>query len=161
MANKVTQAGVDLIKSYEKLYLRPYDDFQPSKVLTATMPIKGTLTIGYGSTGKWIRWDTVISREKAEQLLAEDIANAEKIVNRLLKVALNDNQYSALVSFAFNTGGGYNDKNGKWHPYELWDYVNTGKDVSAKWLITAITSKGKQMKGLINRRTAEKDLFFS
>ena len=158
---KVSPQGIELIKSYEKLYLRPYDDFQPSKVITASTVIKGTLTIGWGATGSWIKWDTVITREKADELLVADIAEAEKIAKRLLKVELTDNQYSACVSFAFNTGGGYIGKDKKWHPYELWSYINTGKDVSEKWITTAVTSKGKQMKGLVNRRTAELNLFKS
>jgi lysozyme len=158
---KVNNAGIELIKSYEKLYLRAYDDFKPSLELTASTVIKGTLTVGYGSTGSWVKWNTIITREKAEQLLNEDIAKAEAIVKRLLKVELNDNQYSALVSFAFNTGGGYIGKDKKWHPYELWSWINAGKDVSEKWITTAITSKGKPLRGLVNRRTAEYQLYSS
>ncbi len=160
---KVSPQGIELIKSYEKLYLRPYDDFQPSKVLTASTLIKGTLTIGYGSTGNWIKWDTVITREKADELLAVDIAQAEKIAKRLIKVELTDNQYSALVSFAFNCGGGYvSNVSHKWTPFELWNYINSkrsAEDISNKWITTAITSKGKPLKGLVARRSAELYLY--
>ena len=64
---KLNQKGIDLIKSYEKLFLRAYDDFQPKVTLTANTKILGTLTIGYGSTGKWIKYDTVIT-EKSESV---------------------------------------------------------------------------------------------
>lgn len=160
---KLNQKGIDLIKSYEKLFLRAYDDFQPKVTLTANTKILGTLTIGYGSTGKWIKYDTVITEEKANQLLKEDIAKAEIVIthNKLLSRELNDNQYSAIVSFTFNTGGGY-VSNGKWKPYELWTWINNNfANIERKFITTAITSKGKKMQGLINRRTAESNLYFT
>ena len=53
-------------------------------------------------------------------------------------------------------------KNGKWTPYELWNWINEDrKDIKNKWIITAITSKGKRMNGLINRRLAEVELYLS
>jgi len=162
MGMKLNQKGIDLIKGYEKLFLRAYDDFQPKVILTATTKILGTISIGYGSTGKWIKWNTVISEEKANELLLEDLKNAESVAKRLIKRELTDNEYSAMVSFAFNTGGGYNDKNLKWKPYELWSYVNENKpNLEAKFISTAITSKGKKLNGLINRRKAEYNLFAS
>ena len=160
----VTEKGLNLIKSYEALKLNAYDDFQPNKVLTGNTPIKGTLTVGYGSTAKWIRQNTLIDENKANELLLEDIAIAEKRIKqmKLIKRELTPNQYSACVSFVFNCGGGYIAKNGKWTPYELWNWINEDrKDIKNKWIITATTSKGKRMNGLINRRLAEVELYLS
>ena len=160
----INEKGISLIKSYEKLFLRAYDDFQPNLVLTATTPIKGTLTIGYGSTGKWIKWNTIIDENKANELLAEDIEVAENRIKQmnLIKRELTPNQYAACVSFVFNCGGGYIANSGRWTPFELWNWINEDrKDIKSKWIITAITSKGKRMNGLINRRLAEANLYLS
>lgn len=160
----INEKGTELIKSYEKLFLRAYDDFQPNVVLTATTPIKGTLTIGYGCTAKWIKWNTIIDENKANELLAEDIEVAENRIKqmKLIKRELTPNQYAACVSFVFNCGGGYIGKDKKWHPYELWNWINENRsDIKNKWVITAITSKGKRMNGLLNRRLAEWNLYLS
>ena len=161
--NKVNEKGIELLHDFEKLRFRAYDDAQPNVVLTEKTAIKGHLTIGWGQTGKWIKWDSQIDRVKADELFLESLEYAESIVKKLIKVPLNDNQYSALVSFAYNSGGGYNSKKyNKWTPYELWRFINEKKDgLKAKWLSTAVTSKGKPLKGLINRRTAEYELFMS
>lgn len=161
----INEKGTELIKSYEKLFLRAYDDFQPNVVLTVTTAIKGTLTIGYGSTGNWIKWNTLIDENKANELLAEDIAVAENRIKqmKLIRRELTPNQYAACVSFVFNCGGGYIDKgSGKWTPFELWNWINENRtDIKSKWIITAITSKGKRLNGLINRRLAEVNLYLS
>lgn len=160
----INEKGIALLKSYEKLFLRAYDDFQPNVVLSATTPIKGTLTIGYGSTGKWIKWNSLIDENKANELLTEDIEVAENRIKqmKLIKRELTPNQYSACVSFVFNCGGGYIAKSGRWTPFELWNWINENRsDIKSKWIITAITSKGKRMNGLINRRLAEANLYLS
>jgi lysozyme len=158
----INEKGIALLKSYEKLFLRAYDDFQPNVVLSATTPIKGTLTIGYGSTGKWIKWNSLIDENKANELLTEDIEVAENRIKqmKLIKRELTPNQYSACVSFVFNCGGGYIAKSGRWTPFELWNWINENRsDIKNKWIITAITSKGKRMNGLLNRRLAEANLY--
>jgi lysozyme len=160
----INEKGIALLKSYEKLFLRAYDDFQPNVVLSATTPIKGTLTIGYGSTGKWIKWNSLIDENKANELLTEDIEVTENRIKqmKLIKRELTPNQYSACVSFVFNCGGGYIAKSGRWTPFELWNWINENRsDIKSKWIITAITSKGKRMNGLINRRLAEANLYLS
>lgn len=160
----LSEKGLNLIRSYEELRLKAYDDFQPNKILTANTTIKGTLTVGYGSTAKWIRWNTIIDENKANELLLEDIAVAEKRIKQmnLIKRELTPNEYSACVSFVFNCGGGYLNAKKKWTPYELWNWINDNRpNIKDKWLITAITSKGKRMNGLINRRLAEVELYLS
>lgn len=161
MENKLNEAGIALIHGYEKLRLKAYDDAQPHVILTEKTVIKGHLTIGWGQTGKWIKWNTQIDKAKADELFLDSIKYAEGIVKRLIKVPLNDNQYSALVSFVYNCGGGYISKRyNKWTPYELWRWINEGKQpLKSKWVSTAITTKGRYSKGLFNRRNAEYELF--
>lgn len=159
------EQGLQLIKSFEKLYLRPYDDkFPKSNLANPAYKIMGKLTGGWGHTGDDVTRDMIISLEQAESWLASDLHKAEAIVSRLIKIDLTQNQFDACVSFAFNSGGGYISKDsGKWTPYELWGYINTGKskeEITAKWKTTAVTSGGMHMAGLENRRAKEVELFF-
>lgn len=88
---RTDEAGVTLIKNYEGLHLTPY--LCPSRVWT----------IGYGHT-RTVRAGLVITAEEADRLLDEDLRLVERAVQRLVTVPLNDNQFAALVSFAFNVG---------------------------------------------------------
>ena len=94
---KLDKKGYDLIKEFEGLKLKPY-------LCSASVP-----TIGYGSTyyenGKKVKLtDAPITKERADalfQIVADDFA---KKVVPLIKKPLTQNQFNALVSFAFNLG---------------------------------------------------------
>ena len=77
-------------------------------VLTAYRDKAGFWTIGYGCTyyenGKPVTIGDKISRARAEQLLAAIVKGFAGHVNKLLTVKLNQNQFDALVSFAYNVG---------------------------------------------------------
>lgn len=88
---RANEAGIALIKDYEGLHLAPY--LCPGKVWT----------IGYGHT-RTVRAGMRITREQAAQLLDDDLNLIERAVQRLVRVPLNDNQFAALVSFAYNVG---------------------------------------------------------
>ena len=47
------------------------------------------------------RWGT-ISRAEAEQILRRDLSNFEDEVNREVRIPINQNQFDAMVSLAFN-----------------------------------------------------------
>ncbi len=87
----IDQAGVEIIKEYEGLHLTPY------------LCVAKVWTIGYGHT-RTVRAGMRITPEQASQLLNDDLCAIERAVSRLVKVPLNDNQFSALVSFAFHVG---------------------------------------------------------
>lgn len=92
---KLDQAGIDAIKQHENFRAYPYRD------------IGGMWTIGYGhliKQGESFPRD--ISIEEAEVLLYNDASIAMDDVNRLVSVPINQNKFNALVSFAFNLGGG-------------------------------------------------------
>lgn len=93
LMRRANDDGVALIKEFEGLSLTPYRC--SGKVWT----------IGYGHT-RTVRPSMIISEEKAEELLREDLYSAEKQVNDLVEVPLSDNQFAALVSFVFNVGAG-------------------------------------------------------
>ena len=66
----------------------------------------GVWTIGYGHT-KDVKEGDVWSKEKAEFMLWQELEDEyEHYVNSLVKVPLNQSQFDALVSFAFNLGSG-------------------------------------------------------
>ena len=92
--NKLSQIGLYLIKYFQGLKLKSYK-----------CPA-GVWTIGYGHT-KNVLPGMIINQQKANQLLLEDLMTSINGVDKCIgKIKLTDNQYSALVSFAFNAGIG-------------------------------------------------------
>lgn len=89
--------GLDLLKEWEGCVLKPYKDSG------------GKWTIGVGhlittEEKKSGKFNGAITMEEALDLLACDIQPAEYVVNDAVKVSLTQNQFDALVSFAFNCG---------------------------------------------------------
>jgi len=144
---KTSQKGINLIVSFEGFSSKPYLD-------SAGIP-----TIGYGNTyypgGKKVTMkDPAISKEKGIDLFSTVLPTYEKIVNSKIKVILTQNQFDALVSHTYNTGGSDT----------LFSLINKKADEKAirNWFTEKyITAAGKTLNGLIRRRKAEADLFFS
>jgi lysozyme len=89
----INDRGLALIKQFEGCEL------------TAYRCPAGILTIGYGSTGKHVKPGMVITQPEAEALLKRDLARFETGVNAMVEgVPTTSDQFSALVSFAFNLG---------------------------------------------------------
>lgn len=133
--------GIDLIKSFEGLSLQVYHD------------VVGLLTVGYGHRTN-LAWGESISQETADQLLEQDLKHFSDGVTKLLKVELNENQFSALVSFAYNLGIGSLEHS------TLLKMCNQNKltecqNQFGKWCHAG----GHVVPGLVRRRNAERDLF--
>lgn len=64
----------------------------------------GILTIGIGHTGKDVVLGMEISRVEAIELLKSDLKRFEDVVNKRIKYPIEQNQFDALVSLAFNIG---------------------------------------------------------
>lgn len=79
---------------------------EEGEVLIAYLCPAGVLTIGIGHTGKDVKPGMKISKEQSRELLKSDLIRFENSVNRSVKVNLAQNQFDALVSFAFNVGTG-------------------------------------------------------
>lgn len=147
-----SQNGIALVKDFEGFRGKAY-----------RCPA-GVWTIGYGFTDGVKEGDT-ITREQADKRLVSELGYFEQVVNKHVKVALNQNQFDALVSFVFNVGEGnkYRDgfvrlKNGK--PSSLLKAINTGRFEDAPALFAQWNKvKGKPSTGLTRRRTAEAALF--
>ena len=145
---KINKEGLELIKSFEGCRLVAYDDLQPNKTITHISQVKGTLTIGYGHTAG-VTVGMVISQAQAENMLKSDMAKYEKYVTDNVKITLNDNQFSALVSFCYNYGVG--------------NLRTLVRNRTAEQIANSITlynkAGGQVLKGLVRRREAERQLF--
>lgn len=135
---KLGKNGELLIKHWEELKLAVYPDQG------------GLPTGGWGHMDKKLKIGTKVSLVTAQAWFSGDTAEAVDAINKLVKVPLTQNQFDALVAFAYNVGvqaftgstllrilnaGGYTLV-----PYQLkrWDKVD-----------------GKVSAGLDNRRAAE------
>lgn len=147
---QASQKGLDLIKRFEGFRSKPY-------LCPAGVP-----TIGYGSTyyqnGVKVKLtDPAISEEAAEQLLKVNLVHYERGVDSMTKDHINQTQFDALVSFAYNVGL-VNYKNST-----LLKRVNADPndpDIE-KQFMRWVRAGGKVIKGLIVRRNAEAALYFS
>ena len=140
MLRNVSAKGLELIKSFEGLRLKAYK----------AVPSEKYYTIGYGHYGKDVSKDMSITKEKAEALLRQDLENAIRNVNTYnSKYGFNQNEFDALVSFAFNVGS----------IHQLTALGTRSKKTIANKMLQYNKSGGKVIKGLVTRRQKEHDLF--
>ena len=139
---KLSLKGLQLIEHHEGFRSEIYAD--PA----------GYRTIGYGHRllpGE--NFSRGITRAQAAALLGKDVRSAESKVNRALKVPLSQNQYDALVDFAFNCGP--RSVSG---PLDMMNAVNNGRVGARNFTAYRyITVEGKQVvdEVLLARRQAE------
>lgn len=90
---EINTNGLELIKSLEGCKLTAYK-------------LKGetNYTIGYGHSSKDIKKGQTITQAEADAFLKSDLAKFEKYVEKNTKFNLNENQFSALVSYTYNRG---------------------------------------------------------
>lgn len=141
---RTSERGLEFIRDHEGCVLAAYPD--PG---TGGEP----WTIGVGHTGGVKPGDTC-TEAQAMAWLAEDVRDAEDAVNRLVKVPLTQDQFDALVSFAFNVGAG--NLGGS----TLLKLVNAGDfDGAAAQFPRWNRAAGQVLAGLTKRRLAEAALF--
>jgi lysozyme len=141
---KTSNAGLELIKSFEGLRLKAYQC--PSK----------KWTIGYGHTGKIYGIKIVrglnITERLANKLLLSDVEKFEKKVAKYdKKYKWTQNEFDALVDFAFNIGS--IDK--------LTVFGTRKKEVIADKILLYNKSNGKVLDGLTIRRHIERIRFLN
>lgn len=134
---RTNKKGVALIKKWE--------GYRENAYICAG----GVCTIGYGHTQS-AELGTTCTKEQAEQWLIEDIERAEKQVNKYDNTYhFTDNEYSALVSFAFNIGNiNQLTSNGK----------RSREEIKKAWL-RYNKAGGKVLDGLKKRRAEELQVF--
>jgi lysozyme len=147
---KIGQKGLELIKSFEGLKLKPY------------LCPAGIATLGFGNTyypdGTKVKLtDAAITKEKAEELLKHLVVSYEKAVDSFCRDDISQNQFDALVSFAYNVGVGNLQKSTLIKKVNANPQDPTIRAEFMKWNKAA----GRVLTGLTRRRTAEANLYFS
>lgn len=151
MARNINTETENKLVQWEGEVLHAYDDFDPKhQFIKPGMVVRGTLTAGVGHTGPDVYPGLRISLEQSRQWLREDLDKFEALVDRSVKVPLSDNQFGALVSFAFNVGEGNFGKSTLLKKLNAGDYDSVPSELM-RW----VHSKGKRMQGLVNRRAQE------
>ena len=107
-------------------------------------------TIGYGHTGPEVHQGMTITQEQAEEYLAQDVKKAVSDVNAKLTVEVTQDEFDALVDFAFNCGCGNLNNSTLLKKVNAGDFQGASHEFE-KWDMAA----GKHMAGLLRRRQAE------
>jgi lysozyme len=143
-AMKISNEGIELIKRYESLRLKPY------------LCAAGKPTIGYGHTRTASMQMGAIEERTADKLLRTDLDVFEAQLKPILP-ELKQCQYDAIVSLVFNIGIG------NFHKSQLSRRIeNNPKDkhIADEW-IEFRNSGGKYLRGLMRRRIDELKLYYS
>jgi len=145
---KLNEKGTVLLHHFEGLKLKAYKC--PADVWT----------IGYGNTfyedGSKVKQGETVTKERANQLFDSVAVSFAKQITGSIKASLNENQFSSLVSFAYNVGVANFKKS------TLLKKINLDKNDPSifseflKW----DKSLGKVLRGLTLRREAEANLYF-
>ena len=146
---EISNECLNIVKQFEGFYPNPY-------LCPAGVP-----TIGYGSilyeNGKKVSLDDApISEERASELMMWELNKKAVEVDAMTTDAINQYQFDALVSFAYNCGSN------ALRTSTLLKRVNENPNnltIRTAFLMW-IKANGKTLKGLINRRNAEADLYF-
>ena len=142
-----SQVGIKLIKEFESFrgeaYLDPADN----------------PTIGWGTTkiyGYKVQLGMIINEPVADLLFMGDLRDTEDEVNSVVQFELNQNQFDALISFEYNTGGLASSTLLKMinseHPW-------IKEDLFTRWNKATINGVLQVLNGLTRRRKAEFALY--
>ena len=142
----MTEDGMALIRAFEGFRGRAYRD------------AVGVWTIGFGHTSMAgapeVSQGMEISRAEAEKILERDVAEFAHGVAKLVTAQLNDNEFSALVSFAYNVGLG------NFGTSSVLKAVNAGdREAVPRRVQLWVKAGGRVLPGLVKRRAAEAVLF--
>ncbi|MBX2865588.1 MAG: lysozyme [Leptolyngbyaceae cyanobacterium MAG.088] len=140
-SRQTNASGVGLIKSFEGLRLKAYQD------------AVGVWTIGYGTT-RGVKPGQSISEAQAEAFLKSDLDRFEQAVNQAVRIPINDNQFAALVSFTYNVGSGAMRSSTLLKKLNRRDLYGAANEFP-RWN----RAGGRVLAGLTRRRNAERALF--
>ena len=157
MANmQVGAAGKALFRDWEGLELHAYPDSGGAPtigighLLTRSERLSGKIIL----KGEVLRYRNGLTLQQCLDLLDQDLGPAEQAVNAGVRVALNQNQFDALVSFTFNVG------DSAFRNSTLLRQLNAGHhDQVPVQLRRWVKDNGKVVQGLIKRREKEIELW--
>ncbi len=147
---RLDSKGYELIKTFEGLSLKPYKCQA------------GVSTIGYGNTFytngvKVTMSDAPITQEKANEMLKVIADSFALKVAKIVPSGLTQNQFNALVSFAFNLGVQALTNSTLLRLVK----INPNDANIAKQFLRWNQAGGKVVDGLTKRRIKESALYFS
>jgi lysozyme len=117
----------------------------------------GVLTIGWGHTndhGRAFDGGAIWTQSDCDVAFAVDMQHFEQAVQRLVTVPLNQQQFDALVSFAYNCGEGNLEKSTLLRKLNAGDFVGAAAEFP-RWN----RGGGRVLAGLVRRRASEALLF--
>ena len=141
---KTSVRGIEFIKEREGFRAEAY--LCPS----------GVPTIGYGHTAGVVEGQTC-TEAQAEEWLREDLAGAERAVTECAGEGLSQRRFDALVSFTFNVGAAALRRSTLLRKVKADPSDPSIRDEFGRW----VYSGGRVLPGLVARRRAEADLYFS
>lgn len=146
LPREIPDAAAELVMAWEGRRLEAYRDSG------------GVWTIGFGHTAPGFGKGFKISLVIALAWLLEDLQigaeRLEKRIGREVVDRLTDNQYAALLSFVFNLGAGAD--------WTIWKLLREGRfDEVPNQMARFVHAGGVKLKGLVNRRAAEIQLWRS
>lgn len=147
---QISENGLKLIAQFEGCELKAY-----------RCPA-GIWTIGYGHTGDDVEPDMTITEDEAFELLGRDTVKTEKsvskmLVNQIANGLINQNMFDALVSFAYNCGTGNLQKSTLLKKVKANPFDPSIENEFMRWT----KAGGRELPGLVKRRKAEAELYFS
>lgn len=152
MPMQVDQGGKNLFKEWEGLATHVYWDsggvptIGIGHLLTRSERTSGKIII----RGQPVDYRNGLTEQQCWDLLDQDLDDTEKIINEAVTVLLNQNQFNALVSFAFNVGAA------AFQNSTLLKLLNQGQyDQVPAQLRRWVKDSGKIVQGLVNRRDKE------
>ena len=150
------EPGLEFIKRHEGQKLFVYDDLAPLNARPG-QPLRGRLTAGYGHkllSHEQMPLGTPVSPQQSDAWLRADTGEAEAAVQRGIRVPISKPTYTALTSFAYNTGQGNLARSG------VLEALNQGQRERAAQIIQSPQYAGARgakapLQGLAQRRAEE------
>jgi GH24 family phage-related lysozyme (muramidase) len=144
----VSAAGLGFIGNWEGKENDPYRD------------IAGVWTVCYGSTGAHVVPGGRRTDAECLSLLEEDVVRFEAAVNRCTPVPKTQNQFDALVSISYNIGERAYCSSTLVRKFNAGDTLGAADQFPA-WSYATVNGEKRQIRGLLNRRLAERVLFLT
>lgn len=155
----IPRQALELIKFWEGIVTEKTRD--GDIVYPAYRGPGGKWIVCYGHAGPSVKRDSmVLTQEGCETLLRRDLKRFGASIADNVTVPINDNQYAALLSFAYTVGTGNFERSGVLRRLNAGDYAGAAHALTA-WDKVTVRGEKRALPGLTKRRAAEKALFLA
>jgi lysozyme len=153
-AKGAAKGGYDMVNDSLINLVKQFESFRGKTYLPTPDDVP---TIGYGTT-KGVKWGDTITEEEASARLKQELEEFQNSVKPLIKVPLSENQLNAVTSLVYNIGVGAFKRSKALKALNAGDF-NAFRKQAFSPDVGFVFQKGKRLKGLVNRRTKEMELF--